>query len=41
MPSKIAIPLWILYELGIVVASMMGKPVPREAKDASQEVTGV
>ncbi len=37
----LAIPLWILYELGIVVASMMGKPAPKpDPKDASQEVTG-
>jgi len=29
----LAIPLWILYELGIIVASMLTKPKPKEGAD--------
>ncbi|MBZ0068162.1 MAG: Sec-independent protein translocase subunit TatC, partial [Thiobacillus sp.] len=29
----LAIPLWILYELGIIVASMVSRPKPADSDD--------
>jgi Sec-independent protein secretion pathway component TatC len=33
----LAVPLWVLYELGIVFASMMGKPAVADDDTAATE----